>query len=277
MSEASKNIYLPCVEPLLDTWAVTKQGGDWEMTPPDDLSNTSVEERNTWYAETMMSTIEAFSPLARVYGISFNSLPDKDQEKKIKYEFIEWDLEKPYEKYLEQVFQAVKSYPVDISILYIRVDLFVYVRTEDSPDKPVRAWVRECGHHSYSMADIEMCIEYLIRINLVYFSSVGDPKTRLEGKSFEWQPDEPYDDFIKKISKAVREYTADICAIFINVDLFVYVHTEESPCKPVRSWVRRFGNSEEMGQFEISLDHPRYKENYVYFDISQAIAFFLSY
>ena len=55
--EKLKNIYLPCVEPLLDTWAVTKQGGEWEMTPPDDLSNTSVEERNTWYAEAMMSTI----------------------------------------------------------------------------------------------------------------------------------------------------------------------------------------------------------------------------
>ena len=55
-----KNIYLPCVEPLLDTWAVTKLGGEWEMTPCDDLSNTSVQERNTWYAETMMSTIEGF-------------------------------------------------------------------------------------------------------------------------------------------------------------------------------------------------------------------------
>lgn len=162
ITEASKNIYLPCVEPLLDTWAVTKLGGDWEMTPNDDLSNTSVEERNTWYAKTMMSIIEAFSPLARAYGISFNSLPDKDQEKKIKYEFIEWDLEKPYEKYLERAFQAVKNYSIDIHILYIRVDLFVYVRTEDSPDKPIRAWVRECGDYSYKMADIEIGIEYLM-------------------------------------------------------------------------------------------------------------------
>ena len=157
-----KNIYLPCVEPLLDTWAVTKQGGDWEMTPPDDLSNTSVEERNTWYAETMMSTIEAFSPLARVYGISLNSIFDKNQEKKIKEEFIEWNLKEPYEKYLEKAFQAAKSYPVDIYNLYIRVDLFVYVRTKQSPDQPVRAWVRECGDHSYEMAEIEISIEPLM-------------------------------------------------------------------------------------------------------------------
>lgn len=162
ITEASKNIYLPCVEPLLDTWAVTKLGGDWEMTPNDDLSNTSVEERNTWYAKTMMSIIEAFSPLARVYGISFNSLLDKDQENKIKEEFIESDFKEPLEKYLERAFQAVKSYPVDIYNLYIRVDLFVYVRTEESPDKPVRAWVRECGDHAYEMAEIEISIEPLM-------------------------------------------------------------------------------------------------------------------
>jgi len=162
MSEASENIYLPCVEPLLDTWAVTKQGGEWEMTPADDLSNTSIEERNTWYAETMMSIIEAFSPLARVYGVSFYSIVDRNQKNKIKEEFIEWDFKEPLEKYLEKVFQAVKSYPVDIYNLYIRVDLFVYVRTEESPDKPVRAWVRECGDLAYEMADIEISIEPLM-------------------------------------------------------------------------------------------------------------------
>ena len=113
-----------------------------------------------------------------MYGISFNSLPDRNQEKKVKYEFIEWDFKEPYEKYLERAFQAVKSYPVDIYILYIRVDLFVYVRTKESPDKPVRAWVRECGDRSYLMAEIEIGIEYLmnyepylaIRNDYIHFS-----------------------------------------------------------------------------------------------------------
>ena len=100
---------------------------------------------------------------------------------------------------------------------------------------------------------------------------ITDKPTKLEGKSFEWQQNEPYDNFIENVSKAIREYAADISAIFINVDLFVYVYTEESPNKPVRAWVRRFGSSVEMGQFEICLDHSRNKEHYIYFDISHML------
>lgn len=162
MSEASKNIYLPCIEPLLDTWAVTKQGGDWSISLPDDLSNTSVEERNTWYAEAMMSTIEAFSPLARLSNISFGAIPTLNVEKKIENKSFIWDLKEPYEKCLERVFQAIKSYPVDIYILYIKLDLFVYVRTKDYPEKPIRAWVGECGDYSYEIAEIQINLEYLM-------------------------------------------------------------------------------------------------------------------
>ncbi|MGL5833288.1 MAG: hypothetical protein ACRC1Z_08645, partial [Waterburya sp.] len=114
MSEIFNNIYLPCVEPLLDTWAVTKRGGDWSITPSDDLYNTSVEERNTWYAQVMMSTIKAFSSLARVYIVSFDPV---SRESKIDSQTLRWDLEEPYENYLKRAFQAVKNYPVDIYIL----------------------------------------------------------------------------------------------------------------------------------------------------------------
>lgn len=169
----SDNINLPCVKPLYDTWGAKSEAGNWSIILPHDFSKALVEERNAWYANTLLLTIDAFVSLAR--------------------------------------------------------------------------------------------------INLIYFGSIGDPKSRLEGKSFEWQPNEAYDDFLKKVSKEIREYPADISAIFINVDLFVYVYTEESPNKPVRAWVRRFGSSIEMGQFEIYLEHPRYKENYVYFDISHML------
>ncbi|MEO1005730.1 MAG: hypothetical protein AAFW67_07740, partial [Cyanobacteria bacterium J06638_38] len=72
INETSKNIYQPCVEPLLDTWRAKKDAADWCISPPDNLSNTSVKDRNTWCAEAMMSTIEAFSSLARVFRISFS-------------------------------------------------------------------------------------------------------------------------------------------------------------------------------------------------------------
>ncbi len=41
--------------------------------------------------------------------------------------------------------------------------------------------------------------------------------------------------------------------------------------KPVRVWVREFGNYVDIGKFEIFLDHQRYEENYVYFDISHML------
>ncbi|MEM7590159.1 MAG: hypothetical protein AAF383_01315 [Cyanobacteria bacterium P01_A01_bin.83] len=158
MNETFNNIYLPCVEPLLDTWGVTKRGGDWSITPSDDLSNTSVEERNTWYAQAMMSTIEAFSSLARVYIVSFEPV---SRESEIGSKTLKWDLEEPYKNYLENVYEAVKNYPVDIYILYVRLDFFVYVRTEKSPDKPIRSWIRKCSDF-YNVADIHISIEHLL-------------------------------------------------------------------------------------------------------------------
>lgn len=38
--------------------------------------------------------------------------------------------------------QAVREYPVPLDTLNIEVDLFVYVRTQESPERPIRAWVR---------------------------------------------------------------------------------------------------------------------------------------
>ncbi|MEM7590154.1 MAG: hypothetical protein AAF383_01290 [Cyanobacteria bacterium P01_A01_bin.83] len=162
MSEVFDNIYLPCVEPLLDTWAVTKQGGEWDISPSVDLSNTSARERNTWCAEAMMSTIEAFSCLTRVFRISFGPIPTLDKKTKVKGKSFSWDFNEPYHNFLETAYQSLKDYPVDIYILYIGVDLFVYVRTKESPNKPVRAWIRECGDYSYEMADLQISLEHMM-------------------------------------------------------------------------------------------------------------------
>ena len=62
---------LPYIEPLYDTWGSKSQAGNWAIETSIDFSNSSIQERNTWYAETMISTIDAFSSLARVYQISF--------------------------------------------------------------------------------------------------------------------------------------------------------------------------------------------------------------
>lgn len=168
-----KSIDFPCIEPLYDTWGYKSQAGNWSIVLPGNFSKASVRERNSWYADTMVSTVNAFTPLARVYQVSFGSIPSQ--------------------------------------------------------------------------------------------------KTKVEGKIFERNLDEPYDNYLKKAFKAIQEYSVDIYALTLQVDLFVYVYTKESPNKPIRTWVREFGDSIEMGEFEISLDHPRYKENYVYFDISHML------
>jgi hypothetical protein len=189
MIETSKIIYLPCVEPLLDTWGVKKDAADWSISPPEDLSNTSVKERNTWCAEAMMSTIEAFSSLARVFRISFSPIPNPDQDINVRGKSFEWDFNEPYQNYLKKAYQSLKDYPVDIYILYINVDLFVYIRTEESPDKPIRAWIREFGN-SIEIADIQISLEHLMNNEpflyfamehtLIYpFSYQGDDNTEL--------------------------------------------------------------------------------------------------
>jgi hypothetical protein len=168
-----KSINSPWVEPLYNTWGSKSQAGNWSIILSHDFSKASVKERNSWYADVMMSTVDAFASLARVYQVSFGSIPSAE--------------------------------------------------------------------------------------------------TNVDGVLLEWKLGEPYDSFLEKAFKAIQEYSVDIYALTLQVDLFVYVHTKESPDKHVHAWVREFGNSMEMGEFEIFLDHPRYKENYVYFDINHML------
>lgn len=55
---------------------------------------------------------------------------------------LEWKPETSYENYIETILQAVREYPVPLDTLNIEVELFVYVRTQESPERPIRAWVR---------------------------------------------------------------------------------------------------------------------------------------
>ena len=154
-SDETKNINLPCVQPSLDSWGAKSEAGDWSISPSYNFKNTSVQERNAWYTEAMMSTVEAFSSLARVSRVSFGSLPDSDNKS------FKWDLEESYEKYLEKVCRAIQEYPVDIFRLYILLDLFVYIRTKESPNKPIRTWVGEFGD-SIGIGEIQIEIDSLM-------------------------------------------------------------------------------------------------------------------
>ena len=167
---SSEELKMSCVEPLLDTWGAKKNVGDWCLSPAVDLANSTVTERNTWLAEAMMSTIKAFAPLARVFAISFNPIPGSDEYKKVEGKTFQWDFDEPHKNYLERAYQSLKDYPVDIYILYIDIDLFVYVRTQESKNKPIRAWVRRLSE-STVIADLQISLDRLMNYEpFLYFA-----------------------------------------------------------------------------------------------------------
>ena len=57
----SKDIGLPCIKPLYDTWGAKTEAGNWNIILPYDFSKHSVKERNSWYTDTMMSTVNSLS------------------------------------------------------------------------------------------------------------------------------------------------------------------------------------------------------------------------
>ncbi len=176
---SSEELKMSCVEPLLDTWGAKKNGADWCISPAVDLTNSTVKERNTWLAEAMMSTIKAFAPLARAYRIYFDPIEKIDKlsqgepaDDVIDGILMQWDFEESYETYLERAFQALKSYPLDIYILYIDIDLFVYVRTQKSLNKPFRTWVRRLSE-SIVIAKLQISLDDLMNYEPFLYFAMG--------------------------------------------------------------------------------------------------------
>ena len=141
MIENTENINLPCAIPLCDTWDYKDNAGYWDLELKFDYSKKSVLEHNHWYASTLKDTIESLSSLTRAYEIYFNPITSaKDQYEGVA---LRWQQNQSYEEYLENIFGAIRKYPADVNSVNVCFDFFVYVRTEKSFPKPVRAWIRE--------------------------------------------------------------------------------------------------------------------------------------
>ncbi|MEH2243025.1 hypothetical protein [Nostoc sp.] len=133
---------VPPIEPLNDTWGGKKDAGSWGVTPSFDFTNLSIQSVNTWYVNSLMETLNAFSDLARVWSVFFYPSPESE----IKRVVLEWKPGDSYEKYLKKVLEAIGEYSAAIEGLEMEVDLLVFVRTQESPNQPVRAWVRNLGN-----------------------------------------------------------------------------------------------------------------------------------
>lgn len=139
------------IEPLYDTWSFRSAGDNyWWINPPPFKSN-STAEINSWFATTAKNTLDAFFELARVWKVYI--APNYQSE--IGGMVLEWKPGESYENYVENAIHAIREFPASISEVELQVDMFVYVRTQSSPNQPVRGWVRYLG--DFSITDLMDC------------------------------------------------------------------------------------------------------------------------
>ncbi len=139
---------LPVVEPIYDTWGGKKNAGYWGLDGELEWRDFSVEEINNWFAESLFKTLDAFSFLARISDILLRN--GEEPRGAIGYT-SELKSHSSYEEYIQNILQTIKTYPIFIEEIEIKIDMFVFVRTKTSPDKPIRAWVKSLGDISINI------------------------------------------------------------------------------------------------------------------------------
>ena len=164
------------IAPLNDTWAGKKSAGSWCIVLPFDFTSLSIPEVNAWYINSTMETLDAFFELARVWEVSFGP----SNESNIKGVVLEWQPGNSYEEYIERVLKAIREYPAAIEELAMQVDLLVFVRTEESPKEPIRAWVRNLGEllirggPEYGEPDLSFFVHHTLFYPFSYHNSADN-------------------------------------------------------------------------------------------------------
>lgn len=168
----------PTIEPLYDTWNYT-DSNMWGINIPVDLSLfDSLHKRNKWYANTIVESLNAFSKLARVNSVLCGPLNQNNDVNLMDFKRQE---EESYEQYLEKICQAIRDYPVDFGFMSVMVDLYVFVRTPESPERPIRAWIGNNYHAGFELS-LEIHDELEDRQPFIYFHvghSLFCPHSRL--------------------------------------------------------------------------------------------------
>lgn len=141
--------------PLTLSWEYKQDAGEWDIKLPSEYICFSLTEQKKAYERAIRITLQSFSDFARFYSILITSKPNS--ESKINNILLEWKSEENYEEYVERVLKSLKDYPNEIYEIDIKADLNVFVYTEQSSDKPVRAWTR-CFDESTEMASFNISI-----------------------------------------------------------------------------------------------------------------------
>lgn len=121
------------------TWQPTSYNSDWVIELSIDFSSSSTKDINTWYRESMMKTLDAFSKLIRVWKVVLIPSPESNDDVLV----IDWQEGKTYQKYIEEINKKIELYPSAIEELELKIDLRVFVETSDFLDSnPTLGWIR---------------------------------------------------------------------------------------------------------------------------------------
>jgi len=133
---------LAIVKPLYDTWRIKKSVGYWGLDGQLKLQSFSVQEINAWFAESLIKTLDSFSSLSRISKLTLL----EDSESGVDTGgILKLESNISYKKYIQNSLKSVREHAIPIYEIRIELDMFVFVRTESSPVKPIRSWVKELG------------------------------------------------------------------------------------------------------------------------------------
>ncbi|MEH2068046.1 MAG: hypothetical protein V7K47_07750 [Nostoc sp.] len=165
------------IVPLYDTWGGKKSAGRWCIVLPFDFTSLSTQFVNAWYIDSTIGTIDAYDELARVWKAFFSPSSESD----IKGVVLEWQPGNSYEEYIEHVLKAIREYPAAIEELVMQVDLLlVFVRIEECPHQPIRAWVRFlgelliCGGLEYGEPDFCFSVDHTLFYPFSYHNGANN-------------------------------------------------------------------------------------------------------
>ena len=128
----------PPATPRTDTWGLHKDAGTWCITAAVSPEIQTAAGVNGWLADAVQATFVAFASFARPWRLDFASIA----EPAVPPVILDWDPREDPEEFMSRAVAAIRAYPAPIYAVNIAVDVAAFVRTADSQDRPVRAWLR---------------------------------------------------------------------------------------------------------------------------------------
>ena len=153
MSAEAPDYDAPSREEIADTWRWRQNGASWIAS----LSRPSGDAAavNRWMAGTVDGLLTDFASLARVRTAML--LADDGPT------HITSRPDEPYAQLRARLIDAIEEHPLPVTFVRLGLDVRVWVRTKDSPDRPELAWLSypgiELGAHLDDSAWVEFSLD----------------------------------------------------------------------------------------------------------------------